>query len=170
MNIRQRHFLKQTSIKELKDDISKYYNVEFVEQIFPKKASVEIIVNEDSDTLIAVNNKLTLWKSKSGYLPVMTLLLDPAIKVPLKTIVVDMGAIKYVANGADVMRPGIRKIDPAIRKDEIVRIADETHDRTLAVGKAMYNAQEMQKITEGKVIINLHTIQDKVWKFAKEFK
>ncbi len=169
MNIRQRHFIKGTEIKELKDDISKYYDATFVDQIFPKKASVEIIINEDGDTLIAVNNKLTLWKSKDGYLPVLTLLLDPSIKVPLKSILVDSGAIKYVANGADVMRPGIRKIDPTIKKDDIVRVADETHDRTLAVGKAMYNAQEMQKLTEGKTVKNLHTIVDKTFAFAKSF-
>ena len=47
---------------------------------------------------------------------------------------------------------------------------DEIHDRSLAVGKAMYDADEMEKKDSGKVVINLHTIQDSVWEFEKQFK
>ena len=83
---------------------------------------------------------------------------------------VDKGAIKYVTNAADVMRPGITKIDPSIKKGDIIEIVDETHDRSLAVGKAMYDADEMERKDSGKVIKNLHTIQDSVWEFEKEFR
>ena len=81
-----------------------------------------------------------------------------------------MGAIRFVTNGADIMRPGITKIDPDIKENEIVRIADETHGKTLAVGKALFNAHEMESTKKGKVVKNLHTIKDSVWEFAKEFK
>jgi len=170
MNIKQRHFIKSSEIKTLKEDISKNYDEKFVNQIFPKKCSVEVINTEAGDILYAIDNKLKLWKSKEGYLPVLTILLDEKNKVDLKTIAVDKGAIRFVTNGADIMRPGIRKIDPTIKKEDIVRIADETHDRTLAVGKALFNAQEMMSLKEGKVVRNLHTIQDSVWAFSKEFK
>ena len=81
-----------------------------------------------------------------------------------------MGAIRYVSNGADVMRPGITKIDPAIKRDEIIEIVDEKHDRAIAVGKALYNAEEMELLEKGKAALNLHCIQDGVWKFEKSFK
>ncbi len=168
MNIKQRHFIKSSEIKTLKADILKQYDQGFIDQIFPGKSRIEVIYTEAGDILYAINNILKLWKSKDGYLPVLTLLLNK--QVSLKTIVVDMGAIRFVTNGADVMRPGITKIDSSIKKDEIVRIADESHDKTLAVGKAMFNAQEMESIKKGKVIKNLHTIKDSVWNFAKDFK
>ena len=169
MNIKQRHFIKSTEIKVLKEDILKQYDQKFINQIFPKKCKIELILTEAGDTLYAVNNVLALWKSKEGYIPILTLLLNK--QVEMKTIVVDMGAIRFVTNGADVMRPGITKIDPSIKKNDVIQIVDETHGRTLAVGKALYNAAEMEKISEGKVIKNLHTIKkDDVWKFAKEFK
>ena len=88
----------------------------------------------------------------------------------MKKIVVDKGAIRFITNAADVMRPGITKIDASIKKDDIVVIVDENHDRALAIGKAMLNATQMQETKAGKVVKNLHTIQDDVWKFAKEFK
>ena len=81
-----------------------------------------------------------------------------------------MGAIKYVTNGADIMRPGITEIDSNIKKGDIVVIVDETHDRALAIGKALFSAAEMKARNSGKVVKNLHTIQDTVWEFEKEFK
>ena len=168
MNIKQRHFIKSSEIKTLKADILKQYDQNFIDQIFPRKSRIEVIYTEAGDMLYAINNVLKLWKSNDGYLPVLTLLLNK--QVTLKTIVVDMGAIRFVTNGADVMRPGITKIDSNIKKGEIVRIADESHDKTLAVGKAIYNAQEMESIKKGKVVKNLHTIKDSVWNFAKDFK
>jgi PUA domain protein len=168
MNIKHRHFIQKSQIKELQDEILTQYDETFVAQIFPKKARIEMIQTEDGDILYAVNNVLKLWKSKEGYIPVLTLLLNKQVK--LKRIVVDKGAIRFVTNAADVMRPGITLIDPSIKKGEIVVIVDENHDRALAVGKAMLDAKDMEEKQSGKVVKNLHTIQDNVWKFEKEFK
>ena len=169
MNIKQRHFIKSSEIKTLKADILKQYDEKFINQIFPGKCKIELILTEAGDTLFAINNKLALWKSNEGYIPILTLLLEN--KVDLKTVVVDMGAIRFITNRADVMRPGITKIEPKIKKNDIIQIVDETHNRALAVGKALFDAEEMEKITSGKVIKNLHTVKkDDVWKFAKEFK
>jgi len=168
MNIKQRHFIKSSEIKTLKEDILEQYDEKFINQIIPNKARIEVIYTEAGDILYAINGELKLWKSEGDYIPVLTLLLKGG--VTLKTIIVDMGAIRFVTNGADIMRPGITKIDPSINKGDIVRIADETHERTLAVGKALYDAGEMEKITKGKVIKNIHTIKDSVWTFSKEFK
>jgi PUA domain protein len=168
MNIKQRHFIQKSQIKDLKEDILKQYDEKFLSQIFPKKSKIELILTDAGDILYAVNDILKLWKSKDGYIPVLTLLLNK--QVDLKKIVVDMGAIRHVANKADIMIPGITKIDPSIKKNDIVVIVDETHDRALAIGKAMYDADEMNKKDTGKVIKNLHTIQDSVWEFEKQFK
>jgi len=168
MNIKHRHFIQKSQIKDLQDDILTQYDEKFVNQIFPKKARIEVIQTDAGDTLYAVNNVLKLWKSKEGYIPVLTLLLNK--QVDIKKIVVDKGAIRFVTNGADVMRPGITKIDSSIKKGDIVVIVDENHDRALAIGKSMLDAQQMEDKNSGKVVKNLHTIQDNVWEFEKEFK
>ena len=168
MKIKQRHFIRKSELKPLKEEILRQYDQKFVDQVFPKKSNVEVIQTESGDTLFAVNNELKLYKSKVGYIPVLTLLLNN--KVDLKTIVVDFGAVRYVTNGADVMRPGITKIDPTIKKGDIVKIEEETKLRALAVGRALFDAAEMEAKTSGKVIENLHTIQDAIWEFEKEFK
>ena len=168
MNIKHRHFIQKSQIKELQNDILTQYDENFVNQIFPKKARIELIQTDAGDTLYAVNNVLKLWKSDEGYIPVLTLLLNK--QVEMKKIVVDKGAIRFVTNGADVMRPGITQIEPSIKKGDIVVIVDENHDRALAIGKSMLDAKQMEDKNSGKVVKNLHTIQDDVWKFEKEFK
>ena len=167
MNIKQRHFIQKSQIKDLKRDILKQYDEEFLSQIIPKKAQIEFIQTETGDILYAVNNELKLWKSSDGYIPVLTLLLNNKIK--LKKVVVDKGAIRFVTNKADIMRPGITKIDPSIKKGDIIEIVDENHDRSLAVGRALFDAREMEEQKSGKVVKNLHTIQDPVWEFEKSF-
>ena len=169
MHIKHRHYIQKSEIKTLKEDFLKQYDEEFLNQVFPKKAKIEVIQTEQGNTLYAINKELKIWKTdEDGFLPVLTFLLNNKVKI--KSIVVDMGAIRYVANGADVMRPGITRIDPSIKKDEIIQIIDETHDRPIAVGKAMFNAKKMEDMKEGKAVKNLHTIQDSIWKFEKEFK
>ncbi len=168
MNIKQRHFIQKSQIRELQDDLLNQYDEKFVAQIFPKKARIELIQTEAGDTLYAVNNVLKLWKSKEGYIPVLTLLLNR--QVEMKKVVVDKGAIRFVTNSADVMIRGVTQIDPSIKKGDIVVIVDENHDRALAIGKAMFDAKEMENKNSGKVVKNLHTIQDNVWKFEKEFR
>ncbi len=168
MKIKQRHFVRKSDLKPIKEDILKQYDQKFVDQIFPVKCNVEIIQTEVGDTLYAVNNTLKLWRSSDGYIPVLKLLINK--KVDLKKVIVDMGAIRYVTNGADVMRPGITHIDPDIQKGDIIQIVDETHSRALAIGKAMFNSSDMESRSSGKVIKNIHTIQDSIWEFEKEFK
>ncbi len=168
MKIKQRHFIRKSELKTLKEEILKRYDQKFIDQIFPKRSNVEVIQTESGDTLYAVNNELKIWNSKDGYIPVLTLLLNN--RVDLKTIIVDFGAIRYITNGADVMRPGITTIDPSIQRGDIVKIEEETHHRALAVGKAMFDAAEMESKDSGKVIKNLHTIQDSIWEFEKKFK
>jgi PUA domain protein len=167
MNIKQRHFIQKSQIKELQEDILKHYDEKFLNQIFPKKARVEVIQTEAGDTLYAINNVLKLWKSKDGYIPVLTLLFNK--QVDLKQIAVDKGAIRYVSNNADIFRAGITEIDKSIKKGDILQIVDENNHRAIAVGKAMYDAKEMESMNEGKVIKNLLCVKSKVWNFIKHF-
>ena len=79
--------------------------------------------------------------------------------------VVDMGAIRFVCNGADVMAPGIVETDE-FDADALVIIRDVTHGKALAVGKAGKSSLEILSDKRGKVIKNLHYVGDKLWESA----
>ena len=80
-------------------------------------------------------------------------------------VVVDMGAIRFVCNGADVMAPGIVEVDEFDAGD-IVVIRDATHGKALAVGKANKSSAEITANKIGKVIKNIHYVGDKLWENA----
>ncbi len=72
MKIKQRNFIRKSELNLIKDEILRQYDQKFIDQVFPKKSNVELIKTESGDILFAVNNELTLWKSKDGYIPVLT--------------------------------------------------------------------------------------------------
>lgn len=80
-----------------------------------------------------------------------------------KFVTVDMGAVKFLANGADVMSPGIIDADMNIEKDDIVYVQDVNHKRPLCVGRALHSGEEMVKGSSGKSIKTMHYVSDEIW-------
>lgn len=85
-------------------------------------------------------------------------------------VTVDMGAVKFVANGADIMAPGIVDADPAIKKDDFVWIRDVNNKRPLAVGIALVDAGGMGKGKSGKAVKSMHYVGDEIWNLSTEAK
>ena len=82
---------------------------------------------------------------------------------------VDMGAIKFVCKGANVMRPGITKFSD-FDNGEIVCVIEESQNKFLAVGKAEMSSKEVEDSSNGEVIKNMHYISDDFWETKKEIK
>jgi malignant T-cell-amplified sequence len=80
---------------------------------------------------------------------------------------VDMGAVKFVCNGARIMRPGITKFD-TFKKDDIVIVKDQNYEKSLAAGIALDDSEIAASKSKGYVIDNLHYISDKFWEVHKE--
>ena len=83
------------------------------------------------------------------------------------SVTVDMGAIKFVCNGAKVMRPGIIDFD-SFKIGDIVVVKDQTHAKALAVGLALVDSEEARAMSKGYIIDNVHYISDKMWQAYKQ--
>ena len=84
-------------------------------------------------------------------------------------VTVDMGAVKFVCKGANVMRPGITKFSD-FESGEIVCVIEESQNKFLAVGKAEISSKEAEDTSKGEVIKNMHYISDDFWESKKEIK
>lgn len=82
---------------------------------------------------------------------------------PERRVVVDMGAISYVVNGADIMRPGIKSVSSDIIAGRPVQIVDERHGKPLALGVALFNSEDLLAQEKGKVIKTFHHVGDEIW-------
>ena len=83
------------------------------------------------------------------------------------SIVVDMGAVRFMCKGANVMRPGIKRFSE-FQKGEIVCIAEESRCKFLAVGRAVVDSAEAESMERGEVIRNMHFISDRFWEASKD--
>ena len=81
--------------------------------------------------------------------------------------VVDEGAIRFMLNGADVMRPGIRSLDDWGEAGRTVVVKEEKKGRAIAVGTALVPSSEARQMTKGGCIRNLHHVGDRFWNLHK---
>ena len=82
-------------------------------------------------------------------------------------IVVDMGAVPYVCKGADVMAPGIVRIEGEFGKGDLVLIIDMKHGKALAIGESLMDSETAKQAKKGPVVKSLHFVSDKIWDNSK---
>ena len=93
------------------------------------------------------------------------LLAFPATK---RAVTVDMGAVRFIHNGADVMAPGIVDADPGIREGDVIWVRDEKNRKPLAVGRALMDGPTMAREEKGKAVETLHHVGDEIWRLGEE--
>lgn len=115
--------------------------------------------------ILFVNNEPSFFYYEQKILPTLTTLQKHAF---LKKIIIDIGAVPFIVNGADVMRPGIVAIEECILNGEAVMIIDEKNKKPLAVGITLYSGEDIKAQTTGKVIKTIHYVGDDIWKSSKK--
>ena len=131
-------------------------------QELPKIKNLKVYFIDDNSQLI-VGNEITILKISEQYLPFLN---QTEVLKKFPSVMVDMGAVKFMCNGANVMRPGIKKYTEFVKGD-IICVIEESQHKFLAVGKAITDSSELENISKGEIIKNLHYISDKYWEIAK---
>ena len=154
MKIKKRYYLQKKKLKKLKNQLGAYSS------LINSKSKVEILESEPYD-IILIDGEPLVMNIDDNYFPT----LKGALKLEIteRYAVVDMGAIKFVAKGADIMSPGITEADPEVKEGDLVIIIEETHRKPLATGRALIYGPEMVENNEGKAIKTIHFIGDKIW-------
>jgi PUA domain protein len=129
---------------------------------FPKIKNVKVHQILD-DAQIITGDGLKILKVNEDYLPFLSEI-EMLEKFP--SVTVDMGAVKFMCKGANLMRPGIKKFTE-FKKDQIVCIVEESQHKFLAVGKSLVNSSELETMEKGEVINNMHYISDRFWETGK---
>ncbi len=115
--------------------------------------------------LLRENEAIGLFLDDDVIPTIRGLLAFPAAK---RAVTVDMGAVRFIYNGADIMAPGIVEADPGIRAGDVVWIRDEKNGRPLAVGRAIMDGPTMAREEKGKAIETVHHVGDEIWRLGEE--
>ena len=117
----------------------------------------------ENNAQIITGKGIKILRIDDDYLPFLT---ETAMLEKFPNVMVDMGAVKFMCKGANVMRPGIKK-NTEFDKDKLVCIVEESLHKFLAVGKSMVSSTELENMEKGEVIKNMHYISDKFWETGK---
>lgn len=159
MKIKNRHRLKSKDIKKFQSELRNTFDLNF----FNEKSSVEAGDFEEIKMIFVDGEPCFMFHEDKI---IFTLFGLNKYRPKQNFVVVDMGAIKFVTNGADIMVPGIVDADENIVENDQVWICDEKHRKPLAVGIAVMTGEQMIKEKQGKAIKTIHYVGDKVWNFA----
>jgi PUA domain protein len=128
--------------------------------------SAQAKCEEPEEGVVFVNlDGFTFVQTGEGYLPFLgskeTLDLFPSATV-------DEGAIKFMLNGADVMRPGIKSFDQWGDAGRIVVVKEEKKGRAIAIGKATVSSGDATSMTKGVCLKNVHHAGDRYWTLHRQ--
>ena len=151
------NLISKSETSALIKKVSELWGIEF-----PKIKNLKVHQISDEAQIIT-GNGIKILKINEEYLPFLS---ETETLEKFPNVMVDMGAVKFMCKGANVMRPGIKKFTE-FEKGKLVCIIEESQHKFLAVGKSMVSSEEMESMEKGEVIKNLHYISDKFWETGK---
>lgn len=156
LKLRHRHRLRNKEVASLVSEIERILGCTPFEGV----QDLETADAGEFKLLVSRNQALGMYIDGEPFLTIRGLLAYPA---PKRFLTVDMGAVKFVANGADIMAPGIVDADKDIQPGNAVWIRDEKNLKPMAVGQALMSGPEMVASGGGKAVKTLHFVGDKIW-------
>lgn len=162
--IKKRHLLKK---KEQRKEIERIEaDLGSIVEGLGEDAQLERGVLDDGSLVLLLDGELVFFEHEKRMFPTLRSLLDGIVSIP--QVAVDMGAVGFVVNGADIMRPGITEVDDGISANDIVAVVDERHRKPLAVGVSKLSSEDLRAADSGKVVFSVHHVNDPLWEFGKE--
>ena len=122
---------------------------------------IEMVETDSPFTIYLIDKQPLLMEMDDWVFPT----LRGAVARPFQNrqIVVDSGAVAFMAKGADVMRPGILSVSDDIKSGNPAVIIEERYRKPLAVVLALYDSEEIRNLERGKMGKNIHYIGDDIW-------
>ncbi|MDL0121170.1 RNA-binding protein [Halobacterium salinarum] len=158
MDVSSRHHLRSDDIDEIGDALRTGLGVELDGDAYER-----VTFADEEFEIVLVDGEPLVWYPDGE--PFVTVAganrTDPSTGV----VTVDAGAVSFVSDGADVMRPGITAASPEITAGDLVVIQEAAHGKTLAVGRALVGGTEMDG-ESGKVVSSLHHVGDELFEFS----
>ncbi len=164
VSIKTRAFLDKKRTRAFKEEMTKKFGDRVADYI---TENVEEGVLDNGGAVILIKKEPRFFKEKgqdAEWIPFV----DVAREIRMKRVVIDQPAVPYISGGADVMRPGIVKVDDDIVKDDFVAIVDQKNQVPIAIGKAMYSAADITAMDKGKAIKTVHHAGDKYWALKRK--
>ncbi len=157
MDVKSRHHLRSDEIDDLAASLADRLGVDLDGDDYERVEFTDVdreVVLVDGDPLVASfdGDRFLTVRGANAHPP------DGHV------VTVDAGAISFVSDGANVMRPGIVEATDDIAPGDLVVVVEEQHGKALAVGRAETDGDDMTG-DSGKVVDTLHHVGDDLYEF-----
>jgi arCOG04150 universal archaeal PUA-domain protein len=158
MRVKSRHHLRSDEVRAMVDRLGDRVGVDLDGETY-ERVDIEgsafdlVLVDGDPDVVYVDDEPFPTVRGANRH--------DPDRRL----VTVDAGAISFVSDGADVMRPGIVDADETVAEGDLVLVAEETHGKVLAVGRALVDGASMPGDT-GRVVESVHHVGDDLYAFS----
>jgi len=158
MQVKSRHHLRADAVEDLETALAEQLGVELdadtYEKVELEGSEFDLVLVDGELAVVYVDDEPFLTVHGANEYP-------PSRRI----VTVDSGAISFVSDGADVMRPGIVEATDDIEAGDLVAIAEENHGKVLAIGRARTSGDDMVG-DEGKVVDSIHHVGDDLYEFS----
>lgn len=158
MQVKSRHHLRDDEVRDLtetlEDQLGVMFDAEAVEQVEFTDTGREVYLVDGAPLVATFDGEQFLTVEGANTL-------DPERRL----VTVDAGAVSFVSDGANVMRPGIVTADEDIEAGDLVVVVEENHGKALAIGRAEVPGTEMTG-DSGMVVQSLHHVGDDLFEFS----
>jgi PUA-domain protein len=161
LRLRHRHRLRRKELRALADDLLRSLGC----GTFSEDDVVETAETGEFRLMIFKNRAYGMFIGEEPFLTLHGLM---AFRPTRRYMTVDMGAVRFIANGADVMAPGVIDADLGIQEGDAVWVRDERNLKPLCVGQALMDSSSLISGNEGKGVRTLHYVGDKIWALGTE--
>ncbi len=160
----KRRFIKEKDAKRLLLEFCETISFS-TSQLPTLKPPLELANSSEGEDEIFYSNGIpVIVRSGKKLFPTLS---SQVILSHIPKVIVNLGAIPHICNGADIMSPGIVRFEGMFKKGDIVVITDEQHGKPIAIAEALHNLEVAKTLKRGKVFKNLHYVGDKIWQRIK---
>ncbi len=159
MKIRRRHPMSSREVRSMRNSLMCVLSDPQLDTIL--SVPVER-ASSDSYDIILSKGEPVVFTPNGNVFPTLRGFLR--VKIHKRYVKVDSGAVPYVANGADIMSPGVVAIDSTLKEGDLCVVTEERHDKPICVAKMVVDASEVDRSKRGKVAKNIHFVGDALWK------
>ncbi|WP_148688492.1 DUF1947 domain-containing protein [Methanopyrus sp. SNP6] len=162
MKVSRRHPISEKDLQEVLEELRVSSGVS-LREVLTGLVEVAYVKDDDIERLLIKDDKVMAFERHEGWLPTIHALLQLDEENYDHVVIVDMGAVRPVASGADIMVPGIVEVRGEFEEGDGVVVIDERNRRPLAVGIALMGAREIEGSERGRAVRNVHHVGDRLW-------
>jgi len=157
----KRRTLKSSEAKQLVEDFKRFFPQSALD--LERGQTIEEVV-VDKGKLYFADDKPLVTSLAEKLFPSLA---NEELLKTLPSLVVDMGAIPHICNGADIMRPGIKQIQGDFEKGAVVLVKDQKFSKPIAIGVAEVGSASIRAMSKGIAAKNVHYVGDSFWEAVK---